>query len=195
MNTQSMTVPSVQDGETLAIYSYSPRLTIIDRTIPKCDGCLQGDEMPETMDHSTLSRLADAGAIQSTHVVGEGNGWSLFVKYGTKECFLAAQRSRKVRIFRKLETLVAYLGDLGITRFEVDASLFDQHAAKTERPDRSEALKRAHEAAAFDSWFRSQVQASLDDPSADIAHEAVEARFAAKREAARALLEHTRTSD
>ncbi|WP_066457768.1 antitoxin PaaA2 family protein [Castellaniella caeni] len=38
----------------------------------------------------------------------------------------------------------------------------------TKRPDRSAALKRAHEAAAYDAWFRDQVQASIDDPRPNV---------------------------
>ncbi len=38
------------------------------------------------------------------------------------------------------------------------------------RPDRSEALKHAHEAAAYDAWFREQVRASIDDPRLSIPH-------------------------
>ena len=49
------------------------------------------------------------------------------------------------------------------------------------RPDRAEALKRAHEAAAYDRWFRSQVQVALDDPRPNIPHEEVSARWAKKR--------------
>ena len=98
---------------------------------------------------------------------------------------MAAQRSRQVRLFRRFETLVAYLKDMGIARFEVDAAGFDPQTTRPARPDRSDALKRAHEAAAYDTWFRAQVQASIDDPRPGIAHEVVEAKFAAKREALR----------
>ena len=49
------------------------------------------------------------------------------------------------------------------------------------RPDRAEVLKRAHEAAAYDRWFRSQVQVALDDPRPSIPHEEVSARWAKKR--------------
>jgi DNA-damage-inducible protein J len=37
--------------------------------------------------------------------------------------------------------------------------------------------------AAHDAWFRAKVQQALDDKRPDIAHEDVEARFAARREA------------
>ena len=92
-------------------------------------------------------------------------GWALSVKYGMAERFLAAQRSGKLRLFRKLETVMAYLKTLGINRFEVDASGYDAAEAKShyKRPDRAEALKRAHEAVEHDTWFREQVRQAVDE--------------------------------
>ena len=139
----------------------------------------------ETIDHGTLARLVEAGAVSGTHIVGQSGGWAVVVQYGRVKRPLAAQRSRQVRLFRRFETLVAYLKDMGIARFEVDAAGFDPQTTRPARPDRSDALKRAHEAAAYDTWFRAQVQASIDDPRPGIAHEVVEAHFAAKREALR----------
>ena len=51
-------------------------------------------------------------------------GWMLLVRYGLAERVLAAQRSKQVRVFRKLDTLVLYLQQIGVSRFEVDASGF-----------------------------------------------------------------------
>ena len=141
--------------------------------------------MAETIDHGTLSRLVEAGAVKGAHIVGQGGGWAVMVKYGRHERPLAAQRSRQVRLFRRFETLVSYLKGVGIARFDVDAADFDPQATRPTRPDRSEALKRAHEAAAYDTWFREQVQASIDDPRPSIPDAEVKAHFAAKREALR----------
>ncbi|WP_407830903.1 antitoxin PaaA2 family protein [Verminephrobacter eiseniae] len=44
-------------------------------------------------------------------------------------------------------------------------------------------MKRAHEAAAYDAWFREQVQASIDDPRPSMSDEEVRA-MSAKRKAA-----------
>lgn len=145
--------------------------------------------MAETIDHGTLQQLAQAGAVTGAHIVGHSGGWSLRVRYGSTEQPLAAQRSRQMRVFRKFETLVAYLKSLGIAHFDVDAAGYDpQPVAAARRPDRADALKRAHEAAAYDAWFRAQVQASLDDPRPSVAHEEVEAQFAAQRAALRQRL-------
>lgn len=125
----------------------------------------------ETIDHTTLSRLAEAGAVRSAHVVGQKGGWGLLVKYGMTERALAAQRSHQVRIFRKFETLVNYLKGVGIARFDVDAVNYDAGTLTTRtRPDRSEAMKSAHEAAAYNKWLKAEVQEAIDDTSPTIPH-------------------------
>lgn len=101
-----------------------------------------------TIDHQTLSKLVDAGAVRGVHIIGQGGGWAVLVKYGMKEHPLVAQRSGDVRLFSRFETLVAYLRGIGIARFEVDAANYDPtRTPRKARPDRSEALKRAHAAA------------------------------------------------
>ncbi len=49
----------------------------------------------------------------------------------------------------------------------------------------SDRMKQARQAAAYDRWFRSQVQASIDDPQPNLPGAEVRATFAAKREALR----------
>lgn len=141
----------------------------------------------ETIDHTTLARLAEAGAVRSAHIIGQAGGWGVLVKYGMTERALAAQRSHQVRIFRKFDTLVRYLKGVGIAKFEVDAVNYDSDSIKasTRRPDRTAAMKAAHEAAAYDKWFRGQVQEAIDDPRPSIPHEEVAAEFAGRRAALR----------
>ncbi len=126
----------------------------------------------ETIDHATLTRLAEAGAVSSAHVVGQKGGWGILVKYGMTERALAAQRSHQVRIFRKFETLVSYLKGVGIVHFDVDAVNYDADSLKTtrNRPDRAEAMKSAHEAAAYNKWLKAEVQEAIDDTSPTIPH-------------------------
>jgi hypothetical protein len=138
----------------------------------------------ETIDHSTLHRLVEASAVSAAHVIGTPGGWVLMIKYGLIERPLAAQRSRQVRLFKKLETLVGYLKGIGIAQFDVDASNYSSDSlTQNPRPDRSIALKRAHEAAAYDTWFREQVQASMDDPRPAVSHEEAKSHFAARKAA------------
>ena len=127
----------------------------------------------ETIDHTTLRRLAEAGAVRSAHIIGQSGGWGVLVKFGMTERTLAAQRSHQVRIFRKLETLVNYLKGVGIARFEVDAENYDSVSVTHRRPDRSKAMKEAHEAAAYNNWIKAEVQEAIDDTSPTIPHNEV----------------------
>ena len=64
-----------------------------------------------------------AGAVRVVVAVDNlaaGRCWC----YGLAERALAAQRSKQLRVFRKLDTLVLYLQQIGVCRFEVDASGF-----------------------------------------------------------------------
>lgn len=134
------------------------------------------------LDHATLGRMAESGRINATHIVGQPGGWAVQVDVNHQEHVLIAQRSGNVRLFKKFETLVTYLLDLGIDHFQVDASTFDPSQLNTyQRPDRALALKRAHEAAAYESWFAEQVEASLEDVSPVIEDDDAERQFAAYR--------------
>ena len=140
----------------------------------------------DTIDHHTLTRLVEAGAVRGAHVIGQAGGWGILVKYGMIERPLAATRSRQVRTFRKLETVVDYLKGIGISRFDVDTANYDPTQTKLPpRPDRAEAMKRAHEAVAHDRWFREEVATAnqeADDPDTRwVSHEEAKQQSAAWR--------------
>lgn len=139
-----------------------------------------------SIDHASLIQLAEAGALLETHVVGQGGGWSVLVRYGNQSRVLAAQRGNAARVFKKMDTLVSYLKDAGISKFDVDSAAFVTEAG-TARPDRARALREMHEAAAHDAWFRGQVQLALDEANGDdaqwVAHDAVAENWAEKRAA------------
>ncbi|MGL5335541.1 MAG: hypothetical protein ACRC9R_05280 [Enterovibrio sp.] len=78
----------------------------------------------ETITHPTLVQLVASGAVRVVVAVGQSNGWILLVRYGLAERALAAQRSKQLRFFRKLDTLMLYLQQIGVSRFEVDAAGF-----------------------------------------------------------------------
>ncbi len=141
---------------------------------------------PDTIDHATLERLVEAGAVHGACVVGQPGGWGVVVQYGMVERRLAAKRGA-VRIFRRFETLVSYLSNIGITKYQVDASHFDPAARKAEhkRADAAERMKNAHAAAAHHQWFKEQVEIGLaeaDAPSADwVTHDEANVSWAKKR--------------
>lgn len=128
----------------------------------------------ETIDHTTLARLVEAGAVRGADVIGHGSGWGVVVKYGMTERELATRRGA-VRTFRKFETLVSYLKEIGISQYNVNAAAFDPQAIKTSRvrPDASERMRSAFEAKAYTDWVREKAAESLDDPRPNILHRRV----------------------
>jgi hypothetical protein len=133
-----------------------------------------------TIDHATFVELVHAGSVRAAHVVGRAGGWGVVVPCGKTSRTLAAQRGG-IRLFAKLDTVVTYLRSIGVNHFDVDAKQYDGGPARRSRPDRADALKHAHKAAAYDKWFRAQVQASLNDPRPGIANEEVAERWSKKR--------------
>ena len=141
----------------------------------------------KTIDHSTLRRLVDAGAHVGAEVVGGAGGWGVVISYGRASQTLAATRGAP-RTWRQFETLAGYLKELGIIEYRVNTAEFAPGAAAGKQEDKrsitaSERMKRAHQAAAHDTWFREQVQASIDDPRPSVDDQVVKKEFAAKRAA------------
>ncbi len=138
----------------------------------------------DTIDHVALERLVEAGAVRGASIVGQPGGWGVVIQYGMTERALAARRGA-IRIFRKFETLVAYLKDIGIASYQVDASGFDPVALKTARTrsDSAERLKNAHKAASYMGWLTQQVQEAIDDPRPGIPHDEVMAEWEIERAA------------
>ena len=134
----------------------------------------------EAIDHRTLAKLVESGAVRAARVISREGGWGVIVTCGKTARPLVAQRG-KVRLFAKLETVAVYLRGLGIPHFDVDVVDYDPERARRARPDRAKALKHAHKAAAYDKWFRGQVQVALDDPRPSMPNAEVSARWAKQR--------------
>lgn len=143
-----------------------------------------------TIDTASARQMAHDHAIRGARIVGESGGWSVVIRTAKTQQPLGAQRTGKPRSWASLDTCVRYLRDeLGIVQIELDASGSGGSGAGNHshrrRPDTSERMKRAHEAATYDAWFRSQVQEALNESGQGIPHEQVKAKFAAKRAALR----------
>jgi hypothetical protein len=141
----------------------------------------------KTIDHGTLRRLVDAGAHVGAEVVGGVGGWGVVINYGRASQTLAGTRGNP-RIWRQFETLAGYLKELGIVEVRVNTAEFGPAAAGARLNDKrsvmaSERMKHAHQVAAHDTWFRQQVQASIDDPRPSVDDEVAKQQFAAKRAA------------
>lgn len=140
----------------------------------------------KTIDHGSLRRLVDAGADVGAEVIGAAGGWGVVINYGRASQTLSATRGQP-RTWRQFETLAGYLKGLGITEVRVNTTKFEPGSSSGKRDKRScaasERMKHAHQAAAYDVWFREQIQASLDDPRPSIDDDQARRQFAAKRAA------------
>lgn len=142
-----------------------------------------------TIDTAMAKRLVEATAIRSASIIGQPGGWSVVLKLGMQDKALGIQRSDRPRMWRSLDRCVEYLKkELHIARFELlDATNYSDVAPveSKSRGDAAERLRKAHEAAAHDKWFREQVEVALaeaDDPAAVwVTNEEAKAILAKKR--------------
>ncbi len=117
----------------------------------------------ETISHGLLKELAAAGAIRRASAVAIGDRWGLMVSYGGVERTLAAANSHQIRSWANLNTLVKYVMGFGIRKLDLDATNYDPSQKTLLRPDKSVALKKAHQAAAYDKWFKEQVKEGIEE--------------------------------
>jgi len=133
-----------------------------------------------------LRAATQAGGIASVTLKADGGAFVVaFATRNGDDGLLVTTRTRRPRRFSDLRKPMLLLLEMGIASMQVDATHRnpDEAAVGTTRPDRSEALKRAHEAAAHDRWFRAQLEEALreaDEPgTVSIPHEQVMAEVKA----------------
>jgi hypothetical protein len=127
-----------------------------------------------------LRAASQSGGIESITLRAEGGAFVLAVATRSGDHgLLVTTRRKEPRRFADLRKAMLLLRGLGIATARVDTSDWNPEATGTRaaRPDRAVAMKRAHEAAAHDRWFRAEVEQGLreaDDASATfISHDRV----------------------
>lgn len=131
--------------------------------------------MSELIAPAILKELVATHAIRTASVIGDTGGFKVVVKYGKSERFVAAKTREgtiKLRLFRTLDGVARYMQQIGMAHYEVDAANY-RAGEGPKRPDRSEALRAAHKAAAYNKWLKAEVQEAIDDPGPSIPHEEV----------------------
>lgn len=141
----------------------------------------------KSIDHRTLSNLVSAGAAIAADVIGRTGAWEVVIHYGRASQTLAATRGEP-RTFRRFETLASYLKEVGITDVRVHLAEFEpgvKDTASKRGATSSQRLRATHEAAAYDRWFRAQVEEALqeaDDPQVQwVSHDDARKDWAAQR--------------
>jgi len=111
---------------------------------------------------------ANTGETLSASIKAVPEGWSVKIFTGTRTAMLCVQRTQTPRVWRSLDRCVAFLKtELGLLNIgSIDLSGHDQNPEPSRvrrREDAAERLRHAHQAAAYDSWFRQQVESALAD--------------------------------
>lgn len=143
-----------------------------------------------TIDTLMAKRMIEGAAMSGAAIVGQPGGWSVTLKLGETEKLLCAQRTDKPRLWRSLDRLLEYLiNELHIDRVDsLDARNFSAPPPGGKaRVDTSERMRRTHETAAHDKWFREQVAQAIDeadDPKTEwVSDEDADAAWAKQRAA------------
>lgn len=75
----------------------------------------------QTVKIATARALVAAGAVRAASLIGQPGGWAIVLRVGVVEQVIEAKRGG-VRLLRTLDAGARVLDELGIRRFDVDAS-------------------------------------------------------------------------
>jgi hypothetical protein len=134
------------------------------------------------LDHNKLLELVNAGAIEQVTARGADGAWALTFAYHHKIYALTAIRSKELRRFARVDSVLSYLRDMGVSEFRVDVS-GAEHAYNhsRRRPDLANAMRETHASAAeHKRWLEEALEAM--DGQQTIPGDVVEARMAARRQ-------------
>ncbi|MFM0140446.1 type II toxin-antitoxin system RelB family antitoxin [Caballeronia grimmiae] len=144
----------------------------------------------KTLDVSQATAAAQSGGVLSA--ILRADGGQFFVELETRTAGIAVlvtSNNRRPRAFRNPVKALEVIRELGLQtgRFSLEAWRPDEaEFERPSRPDRAEAMKQTHSnAAAYEKWFREQVQESLDDPRPNVPHAQVQKEMAEKKAALR----------
>lgn len=95
---------------------------------------------------------------------------------------LAKARSSEPRRFASLAAALNVLRDVGITVGKFDASEWNPTKREPAKriENRGQALRKAHEAAAYNEWLAAEIQEAIDDPRPSLPHDEVMSRMDAR---------------
>lgn len=130
----------------------------------------------QSMTLEQLRATASIGGVVGVTLKGQGGGF--FVEIDTRsgqDAFLAKARSTEPRRFGNLTSALIVLRAVGIAVARLDATHWnpDQKDMSRSRQSRAEAMRGAHEAAAYNAWLADEIRASIDDPRPSIPHDEV----------------------
>lgn len=137
----------------------------------------------QSMTMEQLRAASNAGGVSGVTLKGQGGAF--LVQIATRSgsgAVLSKARSTEPRRFGNPLVALKVLRDIGITVGRFDASEYDpaDKESDTGNRGRADAMREAHEAAAYNNWLAAEIQASIDDPRPSIPHDEVMARMDAR---------------
>ncbi|WP_298158588.1 hypothetical protein [Ferrovum sp.] len=134
----------------------------------------------QSMTLEQLRATASAGGVVGITLKGQGSGF--FMEIATRsgqDAFLVKARSTEPRRFGSPNSALVVLRAIGIAVAQLDATNWnpDQKEVTQNRDSRAQAMRQAHEAAAYNQWLAGEIQASIDDPRPSIPHDEVMAEM------------------
>ncbi|WP_018403893.1 type II toxin-antitoxin system RelB family antitoxin [Marinobacter gelidimuriae] len=137
----------------------------------------------QSMTLEQLRATASAGGVVGVTLKGEGSGF--FMEIATRSgqnAFLVKARSTEPRRFGSANSALTVLRDIGIAVAQLDATNWDpdQKEVTQNRDNRAQAMRQAHEAAAYNQWLAAEIQEAIDDPRPSVPHNEVMARMDAR---------------
>jgi len=138
---------------------------------------------------------AASGGVLSANLRPIGSRFTLEFETRTGAVTLITSVTKKVRQFGNPGKAFEIVRELGIEGGRYSVAQWrpeERDLDRATRPDRSIAMKAAHQAAAYDAWFRAQVAEGLkeaDDPNTVmVSHEQVKKDMAVQRKALKARI-------
>jgi hypothetical protein len=126
-----------------------------------------------------LRAAASAGGVTGVTLKGQGGGFVEIATRSGQDAFLVKARSTEPRRFGNPTSALMLLREVGIAVAQLDATHWnpDQKDMTRSRQSRAEAMRGAHEAAAYNQRLAGEIQASIDDPRPSIPHDEVMAEM------------------
>ena len=136
----------------------------------------------QSMTIEQLRAASNAGGVSGVTLKGQGGAFLIQINTRSGSgAVLSKVRSTEPRRFGNPLAALNVLRKVGITVGQFDASEYDPTDKEQDAGNRgrANAMRGAHEAAAYNQWLADEIQASIDDPRPSIPHNEVMAEMEA----------------
>jgi len=130
-----------------------------------------------------LRAIAVAGGVTGVTLKGQGGGFLLKIATRSgQDAVLSKARSAEPRRFGNPTSAMILLREVGISVAQLDATEWnpDEKDMSRSRESQAEAMREAHQAAAYSRWVAAEIREAIDDPRPSISHDEVMAAMDAE---------------